>query len=112
MVVAASIDTASIDQVNVGQSASLRFTVFDQRNTPELVGYVSKVSADVITDEVSSLTYYAIEILPQLGELKKLDDHVLLPGMPVEVFIKTDDRTPIAFLTKPLTDYFTRAFRG
>jgi len=36
---------------------------------------------------------------------------MLIPGMPVEVFLRTADRTPLAYLVKPLSDYFTRAFR-
>ena len=36
---------------------------------------------------------------------------VLLPGMPVEAFIKTGERSPLSYFVKPLADYFTRAFR-
>ncbi len=112
LVVSARIDTSSIDQIHVRQEATLRFTVFDQRNTPELFGHVSKVSPDVITDEASGNSFYVVELLPEEGELDKLEGHVLLPGMPVEVFVKTEERSPIAYLSKPLTDYFARAFRG
>ena len=112
LVIAARVDTINIDQVRIGQGASLRFTVFEQRRTPEVLGYVSKISADVITDEVTGLAFYAVELLPREGELAKLGDEILLPGMPVEAFIKTGDRSPLAFLTKPLMDYFARAFRG
>ncbi|MEM9793362.1 MAG: HlyD family type I secretion periplasmic adaptor subunit, partial [Pseudomonadota bacterium] len=45
------------------------------------------------------------------GEIEKLGDLVLLPGMPVEAFIRTGDRTPLNYLVKPLSDYFTKAFR-
>ena len=110
--IAARVDTTSIDQVRVGQEVGLRFTVFDQRRTPELKGRVSKISADAIIDEVSGASYYAVEFLPEKDELVKLEEQVLLPGMPVEAFIKTGERAPLEYLTKPLTDYFSRAFRG
>ncbi|MBL1319445.1 MAG: HlyD family type I secretion periplasmic adaptor subunit [Methylophaga sp.] len=110
--ISARVDTTSIDQVRVGQEVGLRFTVFDQRRTPELKGRVSKISADAIIDEVSGASYYAVEFLPENGELEKLEEQVLLPGMPVEAFIKTGERAPLEYLTKPLTDYFSRAFRG
>ena len=55
--------------------------------------------------------YYSAEILPNEGELVKLDGLELVPGMPVESFIKTTDRTPLAYLVKPLMDYFNKAFR-
>ncbi|MFQ5624346.1 MAG: HlyD family efflux transporter periplasmic adaptor subunit, partial [Paracoccaceae bacterium] len=112
LLIAARVDTNSIDQVRLGQEVALRFTVFDQRRTPELEGYVSRISADVITDEATGLAFYAVDILPGDGELGKLGEEVVLPGMPVEAFIKTGERSPMAFLTKPLTDYFARAFRG
>ena len=111
LVIAARVDTINIDQVRIGQDASLRFTVFDQRTTPEIFGYVSRISADVIQDEITGLSFYAVELLPKTDELDKLGDEVLLPGMPVEAFIKTGDRSPLDYLTKPLTDYFARAFR-
>ena len=46
------------------------------------------------------------------GQIERLNGQTLLPGMPVEVFIKTDERTPLSYLVKPLSDYFTKAFRG
>lgn len=111
MVVSARIDPIHVDQVHVGQNASLRFAAFDQRMTPEIIGHVTKLSADVFADEVSGLSYYRVELMPEQDELLKLGDQVLLPGMPVEAFIKTGERAPLSYLTKPLTDYFARAFR-
>ena len=111
LVVSARVDAIHVDQIFVGQPASLRFTAFDQRLTPEIFGTVSDVSADVFQDEVTGLNYYRVELLPQEGELVKLNDQALLPGMPVEAFLKTADRTPLSYLTKPMTDYFGRALR-
>ena len=111
LVISSRIETIHVDQVHVGQEATLRFSTFDSRTTPEIEGTVTKVSADVFTDEVTGQTYYSAELLPKDGELEKLGDIELLPGMPVESFIKTSDRTPLVYLTKPLMDYFNRAFR-
>ena len=111
MVISSRIETIHIDEVRIGQAATLRFSTFDQRTTPELDGTVTKVSADVFTDEVTGQVYYSAEILPNEGELVKLDGLELVPGMPVESFIKTTDRTPLAYLVKPLMDYFNKAFR-
>lgn len=111
MVVAARVDPIHIDQVFVGQEASLRFSALDQRMTPEVFGYVTKLSADVFTDQVTGMAYYQVELVPMEGEMQKLGGQVLLPGMPVEAFIKTADRSPLNYLSKPLTDYFVRAFR-
>ena len=110
-VINSRIEPIHIDQVHQGQEAKLVFSTFNARTTPELDGYVTKVSADVFTDEVTGQVYYSAEILPKEGELEKLNGLELLPGMPVESFIRTSDRTPLAYLTKPLMDYFNRAFR-
>ena len=111
LVVSARIDAIHIDQVHIGQPATLRFTAFDQRQTPEVFGTVADVSADVFTDEATGLSYYRAEVLPNADELIKLKRQHLLPGMPVEAYLRTDDRTPLSYLTKPMTDYFARAMR-
>lgn len=112
LVVTARVPAIHIDQVHIGQIANLRFTTFDQRTTPELDGYVSKLSADTLEDDRTGQVFYSAELALTANELAKLgDDTVLLPGMPVEAFLRTGDRTPIAYLTKPLWDYFSRAFR-
>ncbi|MFK7880677.1 HlyD family type I secretion periplasmic adaptor subunit [Roseobacter sp.] len=112
MVIEARIDPTNVDQIYRGQEAGLRFTAFESRTTPELIGSVVDFSADAITDQVTGQIYYSVEVLPNEGELEKLGDNTLIPGMPVEVFIKTNERTPLDYLTKPLTDYFTRSMRG
>lgn len=111
LIVSARIEAIHIDQVHLGQDVSLRFTAFDQRLTPEIFGHVTQLSADVFQDDASGISYYQAEFVPREGELAKLQDRELLPGMPVEAFIKTGERTPLSYLAKPLTDYFTRAFR-
>ncbi len=111
LIITSRIETIHIDNVRVGQEAVLRFSTFDQRTTPEIFGVVTNVSADVFTDERTGHTYYRAELQPLEGEMEKLGDLVLLPGMPVESFIKTDERTPLNYLLKPLLDYFNKAFR-
>ena len=111
LIVSSRVESIHVDQVYVGQEVSLRFTAFDQRRTPEINGHVSRLSPDVFTDEVTGLSYYQAELLPADGELEKLGDQQLVPGMPVEAFIRTGDRSPLSYLTKPLADYFNKAFR-
>jgi HlyD family secretion protein len=79
--------------------------------TPEVFGYVTKLSADIFTDPATGVSYYQVELIPLESEMEKLGGQTLLPGMPVEAFIKTDERSPLNYLAKPMTDYFTRAFR-
>jgi HlyD family secretion protein len=111
LVITSRVEVQHIDQVNMGQDANLRFSAFDARTTPEIWGVVTRISADAIMDENTGLTYYEAQILPKEGEIDRLGDVELIPGMPVEAFIQTGSRSPLTFLTKPLTDYFTKAFR-
>ena len=65
-----------------------------------------------IVDESTRATYYRAEIILNDGQIDRLPANVtLIPGMPVEAFIRTSDRSPLSYLVKPLTDYFAKAFR-
>jgi HlyD family secretion protein len=112
LVVAAKVDLVHIDQLVAGQEVTLRLSALDQRTTPELYGHVVQISADAFEDEATGQSYYRAEILLNEGEMERLKEGtVLIPGMPVEAYIKTGDRSPMAYLVKPLADYFVRAFR-
>ena len=112
LVIAAQIEPIHIDQTHVGQEVTLRFSALDQRTTPELFGTVTQISADAFTNEETSASYYRAEIILNEGEAEKLPEgSTLIPGMPVEAFLRTADRTPLAYLVKPFTDYFSKAFR-
>lgn len=112
LVIAADVEPIHIDQVFPGQQVRLRFSAFDANTTPELDGLVTFVSADALVDEQRGLSYYRAEVQLSEDEAQKLPrDVALLPGMPVEAFLSTQDRTPLAYLLKPLTDYFVKAFR-
>ena len=73
----------------------------------EVVG----VSADAVTDQATGVPYYRAEVTIAQDQLSRLGGAALVPGMPVEVFIQTGERSPMAYLLKPLTDYFARALR-
>ncbi|MCV3269927.1 HlyD family type I secretion periplasmic adaptor subunit [Roseobacter sinensis] len=112
LVIAARVDLIHIDQLVAGQDVTLRLSALDQRTTPELYGSVVQISADAFEDEATGQSYYRAEIVLNEGEMEKLaEGTILIPGMPVEAYIKTGDRTPIAYLVKPMADYFARAFR-
>jgi HlyD family secretion protein len=95
LVIAGRIEPIHIDQVHVGQPVTLRFSAFDQRSTPELFGKVIKLSADAFVDEATRASYYRVDIAPDPEEYEKLQGLELLPGMPVESYIRTADRTPL-----------------
>jgi HlyD family secretion protein len=101
-----------VDQLHVGQSATLRFTTFNQRTTPELNGLLSMVSPDVAVDQDRpQQPYYTIRIKVADDDVARLGAGKLVPGMPVEAFVKTDERTVLSYLIKPMHDQIARAFR-
>lgn len=109
--VEARIVPQEIDQVRVGQKAVLRLSAFNQRTTPELNGEVTMVSADISQDHKTGINFYTVKIALPGEEIARLGGLKLLPGMPVESFIQTGERTAISYLTKPVTDQMTRAWR-
>ena len=112
LTVESKLNPQDIDQVRIGQNAVLRFSSFNQRTTPELNGEVTRVSGDLTTDQRTGASYYTVRISLSEQELARLGGLRLIPGMPVEAFIQTGDRTVLSYLTKPFTDQASRAFRG
>jgi HlyD family secretion protein len=111
LVITTRISPIQIDEVTVGQPADLVFSAFSARDTPHLSGRVTLVSADALTEPQTGATYYTAEVQLDTGEVARLGDRALVPGMPVEVFLQTGQRTPLAYLVQPFADYFGRAFR-
>lgn len=109
--VEAMVSPADVDQLRVGAEALLRMSAFNQRTTPELFGKLSRIAADITIDERSGMHFYKVRVNISKTELARLSGLELLPGMPVEVFIKTEDRKVITLITKPFTDQLNRAFR-
>lgn len=100
-----------IDQMYVGQGATLRLSAFNQRTTPEIPGTVSMVSRDLTTDPISGARYFRVYVKLDPDSLAKLPDLNVVAGMPVEAFMQTGDRTLLSYLTKPLSDQVFKAFR-
>lgn len=114
LVVRARLEPIHVDQVHPGQEAVLRFSAFPARNTPEYAGRVVRVSADAQHDDRTGLSWYEVEL--SMGAAigagpSRPGNLALAPGMPVEVHLRTGERSPLSYLVKPLTDYFMRSLR-
>jgi membrane fusion protein len=109
--VEAPIGTQYIDQVYVGQKVSLRFSAFNMQTTPEVEGEVTVIAPDHVVDERTGFGSYPLRIRPNPDSLAKLKGMALYPGMPVEVFIKSGERTVFSYLLKPALDQIEHAFR-
>jgi HlyD family secretion protein len=109
--VEAKVNPHDIDQIQIGQTAVLRFSTFNLRTTPEINGTVTRVSADATADQRTGQSYYTTRIAMTADEIARLGNVKVIPGMPVEAFVQTGDRSVLSYLIKPLEDQFMRAFR-
>ncbi len=111
LVVEARVAPNDIDQLGRAQEAVVRFPGLDQRTTPELSARILTVSADLIEDPTDGTRYYQARLALAEEEIAKLGETRLVPGMPVEAFVQTGERTILSFLLKPLSDHLAHAFR-
>jgi HlyD family secretion protein len=112
LTVEARIATHDIDQVlNGDKTAFVRFSAFDMHQTPELNGNIVSVSADLTVDQMTGVPYYLARISIPREELAKLKQKRLVPGMPAEIYVRTQNRTVLSYLFKPIEDQMERAFR-
>jgi HlyD family secretion protein/epimerase transport system membrane fusion protein len=111
LVIDTRVDPIDIDDVSVGQQATVRLTAFKLRSTPIIVGTLINLSADTLVDEHSGSPYYLARIEVSKDELASLGDLALQPGMPVEALIKTGSRTALGYMLSPLTENLDLAFK-
>lgn len=111
LIVEAQVPLVSIDKVRQGLQADLRFSAFNQRNTPVVPGVVKLVGADKLTNPADNSAYYLAQVETTPEGLSLLGQNQIQPGMPVEVVVKTGERTFMTYLVKPLMDRFARSFK-
>ncbi len=111
LVVEAKVAPQDIDQIFYGQVTNLRFSAFNQKTTPEITGTVERISADVTVDQRTGASYYLVRVATSQEQIKRLGEFSLMPGMPVEAFITTGERSVLSYFLKPLLDQANRTFR-
>ena len=111
LTIQARIAPTDVDQVVVGRPAILRLSAYNQQTTSQLSGHVVHISADVTIDPKTGQSYYVAHLEMDNKSRKSVGELKLIPGMPVEVFMSTGDRTAPSYLVKPFTDQMSRAFR-
>jgi HlyD family secretion protein len=112
LTIQARLQPSDIDQVKIGRPARLRLTAFSQQQTPEIDGTVVHIAGDITTDPKTGAGYYSIRVeMDPVQAKEKAAKLRFVPGMPVEVFFSTGDRTVLSYLAKPFTDQMYRAFR-
>lgn len=112
LVVEARLIPQDRDQISLEQPTRVRFSTFNQHTTPEVKAVVFRISGDVIRDPQSGQFYYAVGVRVPSDEIARLKGARLVPGMPAETFFRTDGRTLLSYLLKPLTDHWQYMFSG
>lgn len=111
LLIEARVATTDIDSIKIGQEGAVHLSAFSSRNTPVLIGYVTNRSAAQLVDDVTGLSYYSVEIEISEQEIARLEEgQILIPGMPAEVFVQTEERNALNYLLKPFLDIVDRAF--
>jgi HlyD family secretion protein len=111
LIIETRVAPQDIDQLRLEQTAAVRFSAYNRRTTPELNGAVINIAADIVEDQRTGLSYYTVRVGVPADELARLKGLRPVPGMPVEVFIRTEERTMLSYLLRPLIDQAWRAFR-
>ena len=113
LIIEVLIPRTSIDDVHVGQKATVRLTGLNQRTTPVLNGTVNYLSADAIADGSNGTRreVYLSHVTISPEEMQRVQNFSPTPGMPAEIMIQTAERTFAQYLAKPVLDSMSRAFR-
>ena len=111
LVVEVKVAPQDLDQLYTGQLPTLPFSAFNQKTTPEITGTVERISADVTVDQRTGTSFYLVRVATSQEQIKRLGEFSLMPGMPVEAFITTGERSVLSYFLKPLIDQANRTFR-
>jgi HlyD family secretion protein len=110
LAIEAKVAPRQIDQVYIGQDAFLRLTALNQRTTPQLTGQVTRVGANVVQEKDGAQDFVIRVSLPE-DQMARLGGARVVPGMPAEVHMRTETRSALSYLLKPLIDSFHRIGR-
>jgi HlyD family secretion protein len=105
------IRTEDIERVALGQPAEIRFTAFRARTTRLVDGRVVYLSPDRLVDRATGAAYYAVQVEVDAASLARAGDLKLQAGMPAEVFLQGERRTPLQYLLEPVTEVLRRSAR-
>jgi protease secretion system membrane fusion protein len=106
LIVEGQLPVNLVDKVQPGLKVELIFSAFNTNRTPQIEGEVANVSADRSVDERTGTPFYKVRVRVTPNGTRQIAQHQLniIPGMPVELFIKTGERTMMNYLLKPVFD--------
>ncbi|WP_280151457.1 HlyD family type I secretion periplasmic adaptor subunit [Piscinibacter sp. XHJ-5] len=111
LVVEAHVRTEDVSRVRQAQPAEIRFTAFSARTARLVEGKVFYVAADRTLDRATQQAYYVVLVEVDPASIAAAGGMTLQAGMPAEVYLKGEERTPLQYLTEPVTQVLRRAAR-
>lgn len=111
LIVEGKVATANIDELRLGMQADVHLTAYNSRTTPLATGKVVYVSADSLTSPEEKLPYYLVRVAVDPASLDRVSGVKLSPGMPADLYIRTQARTALEYMLEPVTDTLLKAFR-
>jgi HlyD family secretion protein len=111
LVLEGKVEPQDIDQIELGAQVHVRVMAGNQRSTPDLKGVLDRKSPDLTREQQTNHAYYVVRVTFDQAQMQRPGGLKLVPGMPAEAFIRTQERTPLQYLLKPLMDQVARTFR-
>ncbi len=111
LVVEVKVAPQDVDQLVIGSKVTVRIMAGNQRTMPDVAGVLTRISADLTRDSQTNQVYYVVRVSLDEEQVRGLHDLTLVPGMPAEAFIQTQERTPLQYLLGPLSQQIARTFR-
>jgi protease secretion system membrane fusion protein len=106
LVVEGQLPVNLVDRVHSGLPVELMFSAFNTNKTPHIPGQVVNVAADRTVEERTGFAFYKVrvKVTPAGAQLIAKHKLVIQSGMPVDLFVKTGERTMMNYLLKPVFD--------
>lgn len=111
LIVEAQARPEDITGLTEGAPADVRLTAYKRRTTPVVEGRVAYVAADRAQERPELPPHYVFHVRVDAETLKRAGDLSLRAGMPAEVYVRTQARTPLQYLLDPVTGFLARAMR-
>lgn len=109
LIVEARLNTSDIDSIVEGQTARVRLTAYNFRNTSMLDANITKISADRLQDDLGH--FYQVQLEIDKNKMAEHPNQMLTAGMPAEIIIINDKRTVLDYLIEPIKRGINRSMR-
>ena len=109
LIVQAHVQPQDTENLQLGMPAEVRFSSFQTRILPIIVGKVESISRDRLVDEQTKQPYFLAQVV--VDDIPSFVKDRLSAGMPADVIFPTGERTVLDYLVRPLRDRLRSVMR-